>query len=81
VRKGAHVLDTEGATRALGLADLMLAIHPESAAAWVIRSRVMQQRGDGERAIYAAQRAVALDPESEEAQENLNGLDTGAGTP
>jgi spermidine synthase len=81
VRKGAHVLDTEGATRALGLADLMLAIHPESAAAWVIRSRVMQQRGDGERAIYAAQRAVALDPESEEAQENLNGLDTGAGIP
>ncbi|MFA5422464.1 MAG: fused MFS/spermidine synthase [Phycisphaerae bacterium] len=52
--------------RALSLADQMLQVYPGSATAWMIRSSVMQAKGDFERAIYAVEQAIALDSENAE---------------
>ncbi|HXV76001.1 MAG TPA: fused MFS/spermidine synthase [Candidatus Polarisedimenticolaceae bacterium] len=71
VGKGQTILETEGADRALGLADVILAIHPESSSAWLIRSTVMHRRGDLPRALFAARKAVEMAPDSDEARDHL----------
>jgi spermidine synthase len=79
-QKGQRVLAAEGPDRAMSLADLILAIHPQSSAAWLIRSSVLESRGDHVRAVEAARTALAADPESAEARERLARLGA-AGSP
>jgi hypothetical protein len=79
-QKGRRVFDAEGADRAQSLADLILTIHPQSSAAWIIRSHVLERRGDVALAAEAARTALAADPQSDAARERLQQL-TGSPAP
>jgi len=68
--------DTEEAS---ALASHILAIYPQSAAAWIIRSAVMQGKGDMKKALVAAQRAVEFSPEYADAHFNLGSILFGLG--
>jgi spermidine synthase len=56
---------------AMTQADQMLIIYPRSAVAWIIRSIVVRNKGDIEKALSFALRAIDLDPDSEDAHFNL----------
>jgi tetratricopeptide (TPR) repeat protein len=66
VSRGIRLVVNENYNAALAMANEIQKIDSSSATIWMIRSTVMQATGDFERAIYAAEQAISLDPNNSE---------------
>ena len=62
-------LDQQRYEAALQLSDAALEIQPRNASAWVHRSRALQHLGDAPGALDSIERALAIEPSDEAAQE------------
>ena len=69
--QGAPMIISGRVDEALALARKMLKIYPQSATAWMIRSGAMQSKGEAQKALIYAQRAVELAPDNADARLNL----------
>ena len=66
-----RMIESGNPDKALDLAGEILKIHPQSATAWIIRANARQNKGDMQRALTAAQRAVNIAPNNPETRFNL----------
>ena len=64
---------------ALDAADDILSIYDQSSTAWTIRSVIMQQKGEIEKAFYVAAKAVELSPDNPDAHLCLASVLSGSG--
>jgi len=68
---GIEMILTGKGSDALFLADEILKIHSRSATAWMLKSIILQKKGDLQQALAAAQQAVRLNPDNPEVHFNL----------